>query len=90
MRAFLDACMHACVHAGCVCVSVYACLWVADIQGVPKNWPFYLKGEIHSSEWSTRTFCTISGSRDISKTMWGIRFKEFEIINNLISDTDEI
>ena len=28
-------------------------------------------------------FCIISGSRDISKTIWGIRFQEFEIMNNL-------
>ena len=27
-------------------------------------------------------FCIISGSRDISKTIWGIRFQEFEIVNN--------
>ena len=28
-------------------------------------------------------FCMISGSWDISKTIWGIRFQEFEIMNNL-------
>ena len=28
-------------------------------------------------------FCIISGSRDISKTIWGIRFQEFDIMNNL-------
>ena len=35
----------------------------------------HLKGEIHSSFWSTKT---------ISKTIWGTRFKDFEIMNNLI------
>ena len=25
-----------------------------------------------------KLFCTISGSRDINKTMWGIRFQEFQ------------
>ena len=30
-------------------------------------------------------FYMISGSQDISKTIWGIRFQEFEIMNHLIS-----
>ena len=34
----------------------------------------HLKSDIHSSVWSTTPFCTISGSRDMSKSKWGIRF----------------
>ena len=30
-------------------------------------------------------FCTISGSQGISKPIWGIKFQEFQIMNNLIS-----
>ena len=30
-------------------------------------------------------FCVILGSRDMSKTIWGISFQGFEIISNLIS-----
>ena len=30
-------------------------------------------------------FGTISGSQGISKNIWGTRFQEFELINNLIS-----
>ena len=30
-------------------------------------------------------FYTILGSQDISKMIWGIRFQEFEVMNNLIS-----
>ena len=30
-------------------------------------------------------FCTILGSRDIGKMIWGIRFQEFEVMNNRIS-----
>ena len=30
-------------------------------------------------------FCTISGSHGLSKKIWGTKFQEFEIKNNLIS-----
>ena len=30
-------------------------------------------------------FCTISGNRGISKAIWGIRFQEFKMMDNLIS-----
>ena len=39
----------------------------------------HLKG---GTVWS---ICTISGSLDISKIIWGIRFQEFEMMNNHIS-----
>ena len=29
-------------------------------------------------------FCTISGSRGISQKIWSTRFKEFEVMNNII------
>ena len=49
---------------------------------------FYLKGGIHSiaSSGVQKFFCTILGSRDISKSKWCIRFlKNMEIMINLIS-----
>ena len=44
-----------------------------------------MKGEIHSSAWSTTLFCAISGSQDKNKAIWGIRFQRFEIMNHQIS-----
>ena len=38
---------------------------------------FRLKGEIHSSVWSTKTFLTKLGNQDISKSKWGIIFQKF-------------
>ena len=37
---------------------------------------FHLKSGIHSSLWSTKKICTISGSWDISKSKWDIRFRK--------------
>ena len=40
----------------------------------------HLKGEVHSSDWST-LLCTTSGSWDISKTIWDIRFQGARLSN---------
>ena len=45
---------------------------------VPEGWDIiHLKGEVHSSVWSTKTFDMISGSRDIRKSKWGIRLQRY-------------
>ena len=43
-----------------------------------------MQGGLHSSVWSTKTFLCQIRSRGISKKKCGIRFKEFEKLNNLI------
>ena len=48
---------------------------------------FQLKGEIHSSIWSTKTFLYAIREPKYKQNNMGdqIRFKEFEIMNNLLS-----
>ena len=44
-----------------------------------KSWYiFHLKAGFIALSGVQKLFCTISGSRDIRKTIWGIRFQEFE------------
>ena len=45
---------------------------------------FPVKAGIHSSVWSTKHFCTISGSRDIRKLKRGIRFQDFLILDDFV------
>ena len=46
---------------------------------------FNLKAGIQARPGVQNHCNAISGNRGISKTIWGIRFDEFEILNNLIS-----
>ena len=55
--------------------------YLNQIKHKSAGYMFDLKGWIHSSAWSPKHFCTISESRGISKTIWGI------ILQNLKSDT---
>ena len=55
---------------------------VSPAKNMLEGWFIWKVGSIALSG-VQKHFCIISGSRDISKTIWGIRFQEFEIMNNL-------
>ena len=55
-------------------------------KNTQKCWDIiYFKGDIYNSVWSNKLFCKISGSRDISKSKWGIRFLNKYSFDNLVS-----
>ena len=69
---------------GCPKRNALTIVWtICPVTSMLDGWNIiHLWGEIHSSFWSTKCLCTISGCRDIKNSKWDIRIKNMD---NLLS-----